>query len=154
MNQQEMAAMAAAVNRPGQILIAREFAIYSTGRLAALVAAATAITNILIEAASDFLIEKTTYTCDVAGAALTVNTEIIPNVTAQMTLTGSGRQLVSVGAPLTGYFGTGRLPFIWPRPYLIPASSTLQISLTSVEAAQADTLTLNFIGQKLYWAKQ
>jgi len=52
--------------------------------------------------------------------------------------------------PISCLFGTGQLPFIWPVPKLMSARSTLQVQLTSFEAAQAWDITLHFIGVKLY----
>lgn len=153
MTPQQQAALAAAAGRTGQRLIADEFFIYTTGRpAAALAAAASSITNISIQADSDFLIEKTTFSADVAAAAQTFNTQVIPHANVTLVATSSGRQLMNVQAPLAGLFGTGQLPFIWPRSYLIPASSILQITLVSFEAANANFITLNFIGRKLYWS--
>ena len=154
MTPQQMISLRQAAGRPaGQVLIADEFYIYSTGRpSAALAAGATSITNIAIQADSDFLIEKTTYSADVAGAAQTFNTQVIPHANVALVATSSGRQLMNVQAPLSGLFGPGSLPFIWPRSYLLPASSTLQITLVSFEAANANFITLNFIGRKLYWS--
>lgn len=138
--------------RPGQVLIGDEFFVYSTGRLAALAPAGTSINNINIQADSDFLIEKGTVSADVAGAAQTFNTQVLPNATVNLIATSSGRQLMNVQIPIVGLFGTGSLPMIWPRSYLLPASSILQVTLTSFEAAASNLITVNFIGRKLYWA--
>lgn len=157
MTPQQVAALAAAAGRVSsqgipQVLIGDEFFVYTTGRpAAALAAGGTSISNIQIQADSDFLLEKTTFTADVAAAAQTFNTQVLPHANVTLVATSSGRQLMNVQLPLVGLFGTGQLPFIWPRSYLFPASSTLQITLVSFEAANANFITLNFIGRKIYW---
>lgn len=149
MNQQQLAANA---GRPGQVIISDEFYIYSTGRPAAAIApAGTSNINIQIQADSDFLIEKLSFNADIAGASQTESGRLLPNVSVLLTNTGSGRQLMNQQFPLTGLFGSGELPFILPRQYLLPASSTLNIQMVSFEAAVSPFITLNFIGRKLYW---
>ena len=150
MNNEQMAAFAAAMNRPGQRILAREFFIYSTPRTS-IASGAQAIAQISVQADADFLIEKTTYAADVAAAQQTDSTRVIPNVKAMLTITGSGRQLLNIEAPIPNFFGTGELPFIWPRPYPVPASSTLQVNFLSYEASATDLITLSFIGQKIFW---
>lgn len=144
--------LAGLAGRQGQHVIAEEFAVYSTGRLAAIAALGTLNPNIAIQANSDFLIEKMTFAADLAGVAQTSGTRIIPNVSVQLQSSGSGNVLFNVQAPIDSLFGTGELPFILPTAYFLPASSNLQITLTSFEAAVTPRITLNFIGRKLYWA--
>lgn len=127
-----------------------EFYSYSTGRLSAISVGGTLTTNILIQADSDFVLEKLTYYADIAGAAQTASTKIVPNVSVMLTSTGSGQNLFSANIPIDSVFGSGGLPFILPFPRLFPANSTLQISLTSFEAAITPILTLNFHGRKRY----
>lgn len=149
MNQQQLAQNA---GRMGQQIISDEFFVYSTGRPAAgLAPAATSNLIIAIQADADFLIEKLSFNADIAAATQTESSRLLPNVTVQLTNTNSGRALFSTQMPLTGLFGSGELPMILPRQYLLPASSTLQIQLVSFEAAVTPFITLNFIGRKLYW---
>lgn len=148
MNMQQLAQNA---GRKNQQIIADEFYIYTTGRLAGIAAAGVAVANIAVQVDSDFLIEKLSFNADIAGAAQTESSRVLPNIQILLTNTGSGRQLMSSQFPLTGLFGSGELPMILPRQYLLPASSTLQIALTSFEAAITVLLTLNFIGRKIYW---
>lgn len=124
---------------------------YSTGRLTpALAPGGVLNTFINIQADADFIIEKQTFAADIAGAALTFNTWIMPNVLILLTSTGSGQQLANAPVPLPSYFGHGMLPAILPYPYVLPANSQLQIQLTSFEAVSSLFLTINFIGRKLY----
>lgn len=149
MNQIQLAQNA---GRAGQRIISDEFFVYSTGRPAAgLAPAGTSNLNLQIQADADFLIEKLSFNADVAAAAQTESSRVLPNITVQLTNTSSGRALFSSQFPLTGIFGSGELPMILPRQYLLPASSTLQIQLVSFEAANTVFVTLNFIGRKIYW---
>jgi len=149
MNMQQLAANA---GRVGQVIISDEFFVYSTGRpAAALAVGGNSSVNIQIQADADFLIEKMTANADAAGATQTESSRLLPNVSVLLTNTGSGRQLMNLQFPLTGLFGSGELPMILPRQYLLPASSTMQIQLVSFEAAVTPFITLNFIGRKLYW---
>lgn len=152
MNHERLQHLARLAGRAGQVLIGEEFYIYSTGRLAAITAAGGTLTNnITVQSDSDFLIEKMTYASDVAGASEGRDSANVPNVTALLTATGSGKQLMNVQAPIFSLFGTGELPFIMPISYFLPAASTLTISLTSFEASVTPRITLDFIGRKLYW---
>ena len=129
----------------------QDFLIYSTGRpAAALAPAATSTIFINIQADADFVLEKLTYSADIAGAAQNIGNLTSPNVSVLLTSTGSGINLMNVALPLSGIFGTGMLPFILPYPRVLPANSQLQISLVSFEAAVSPFITLNFIGRKLY----
>ena len=141
--------------RVGQVIISDEFYIYTTGRPAVgLALLGTSTTNIQIQVDSDFLIEKMSFNADLAGAAQTETSRVLPNVNVLLTNTASGRNLMNVQFPLTGVFGGGELPFILPRQYLLPGSSTLQIQLVSFEAVSVPFITLNFIGRKLYWSPE
>ena len=127
-----------------------EFFCYTTGRLAAITAGGNLDTSIVIQADADFILEKLTYYADLAGAAQTSSTMIVPNVTVLLTASGSGQQLMTSAVPIPALFGNGQLPFILPFPKVLPANSQLQISLVSFEAAVTPRLTLNFLGRKVY----
>jgi len=129
----------------------QEFFCYSTGRLSALLAGATINTQILIQADSDFLVEKLTMTTDLAGAAYTVSTAPVPNATVLLTASGSGQQLMNTPVPLGSLFGSGQLPFILPYPRVLRANSQLQIQIVNFDAAVITAqITLNFHGRKIY----
>lgn len=146
-----MQMLALSAGRQGQHIVADEFFSYSTPRTA-VAQGGTATVNITIESNSDFLIEKMTFSADVAAAAQTWSTRISPNVQVQLNATGSGRNLLNISTDLRNLFGSGEIPFILPRAYLLPAASTLQVTFTSFEAVNANNITLSFIGRKLFWA--
>ena len=129
----------------------RDFYTYEAG-VDAIAVGASANDVINIEADADFILQKLTFYADIAGAAQTSGTRIVPNVTVQITDTGSGRQLMSNPIPIPAIFGSGELPFILPNPRLFRKNSTIQIAFTSFEAAITPDVLLCFIGYKIYGA--
>ena len=106
--------------------------------------------NINIQADSDFRLQKLSYFADVAGAAQTANTRVIPLVTLQVTDSGSGRNLFENAVAVPSLFGTGELPFILPTPKLFAARSTITINVSNFDAALDYNLKLSFIGYKVF----
>lgn len=106
--------------------------------------------NINIQADSDFVIQKLTYFADIAGAAQTANTRVVPLMTVQLTDTSSGRQLFEEPVAVEALFGNGQLPFILPTPKILPARSTFQVEVANFSASTTYRLRLSFIGYKLF----
>jgi hypothetical protein len=106
--------------------------------------------NINIQADSDFVLQKLTYYADIAAAAQTANTRVIPNATIVITDTGSGRQLMESAVPIPSLFGTGQLPFILPTPRLFQARSTINLIVANFDAVEDYNIRVSFIGYKLY----
>lgn len=127
----------------------RDFYVYEAEALA-IAAGGSANDVINIEADSDFILQKLAYQADNAGAQQTDSTRVIPNVTVQITDTGSGRQLMQNPVPIESFFGYGALPFILPNPRIFMRNSTIQIAFTSFEAAATPNVRLAFIGYKIY----
>jgi len=127
----------------------RDFYVYEAA-VAAIAVGGAANDTINIEADSDFILQKLTYYADIAGAAQTHGARIVPNVSIQITDTGSGRQLMQAPIPVAAMFGTGSLPFILPNPRLFMRNSTIQIAFTSFEAVITPDVLLAFIGYKVY----
>lgn len=118
---------------------------------ATLAPAGVANGNIQIQADSDFEIIKTMYAADIAAAAYEIETQPVPNVTIQITDTGTSRALFSnLPIPVPSFFGTGQLPFIWPERYIVKANSVLQIQVTNFDAAVTYNLRLTFAGVKVF----
>jgi|SRR5712671_377684 len=111
--------------------------------------AAQANGAIQIDAAAPFVIISTTMKADVAAAAQTVNTEVLPNATILLTDQSTGRQFMDVALPIPSLFGSARQPYFWPKPKIMPANSTLQWQITNFEAANTNNLRLSFHGYKL-----
>lgn len=106
--------------------------------------------NINIQADSDFVMQKLAYHADIAAAAVTDSSRVIPNMTVIITDTGSGRQLMESAVPIASLFGTGQLPFILPTPRLFLARSTINIVVANFDAAVTYNLRLSFTGYKQY----
>jgi len=127
----------------------RDFFVYEAQTLV-LAAAGNAVDTVQIQADADFILQKLTYECDIAGATQTISTRTVPNVTVQITDTGSNRQLFQQPVPIPSIFGTGELPFILPNPRLFMKTSVIQVDFTSFEAAVTPSIRLAFIGYKFY----
>ena len=127
----------------------KEFFTYQED-FSAVASGASATGNINIQADSDFVLQKLTYYADIAAAAQTANTRVIPNATIVITDTGSGRQLMESAVPIASLFGTGQLPFILPTPRLFQARSTISLIVANFDAAVTYNIRLSFSGYKLY----
>ena len=127
-----------------------DFFVYQFPNFTSLAVGGNQTQSVIIQADSDFLIEKLTFQADLAGVAQNDSTRVIPNVTVLITDTGSGRQLSNVAVPITSLFGTGQEPFILPRPKRIAARSTLQAIVVSFEAVSVPTIRLSLIGRKIF----
>jgi len=128
----------------------RDFYTYTVS-VASLAAAASTSTSFQIDTDSNFILQKMTYTVDLAGAAVTSGAKIVPLVTLQITDGGSSRQMFSQATPIPSIIGDGNEPFILPAPRVFVAASTIQLSFVNYSAATTYThLYLSFIGQKVY----
>ena len=117
----------------------------------ALAAAASATGSVTIQADSDFMLQKLTYFADIAAAAQTDSTRVIPLITVQITDSGSGRNIFETAIPVPSIYGTGELPFILPTPKLFSARSTINVTVANFDAASAYNLRLSFIGYKVFY---
>lgn len=135
----------------GREYVARDFYTYEEDFAAAnLTAGATLNGSIEIQADSDFVWQKALYFADIAAAAQTDSSRVIPLVTVQLIDTGSGRNLFETAAPVPSIYGTGELPFVLPVPRLFFARSTIQVQVSNFSAATAYGLRLSFVGYKAY----
>ncbi len=125
----------------------RSFYVYEVQTLA-LATGGNATDQIQIESDADFWWIKSAFWADIAGAAQTDSSRVIPNVDVQIVDTGSGRQLLNGNIPIPSIFGTGQLPFILPLPQVFKANSVVRIDFTSREAVITPNLRLAFIGYK------
>lgn len=126
--------------------LAKEFFTY-TGDLTSLAAGASNADQVNIEADSDFLINKVTFSCyDAANGALVAN----PNITVQITDGASGRNLFDTAQNIGNIAGTAQLPGVWPVAKLLRAKSTLTVTFANRSAAAYYNIELSFLGTKLY----
>ena len=143
------------VNRMGQgptnapRPIMKDFYVYQED-FSALANGTSATGNINIQADSDFVLQKITYFADIAAAAQTDSTRVIPLITMQVTDSGSGRNLFESPVAVPSLFGTGELPFILPTPKLFSARSTITITVANFDAAATYNLRFSFIGYKAF----
>ncbi len=107
--------------------------------------------SFFVDASSPFMLVQQNYQC--APYAVTVMTEatrLIPNVTVSITEQSSNRNWQSAAVPVSSIFGTGENPWFLPQPRLIPANTTVSMTVNNFDGAQAYNLILSFIGFRLY----
>jgi hypothetical protein len=131
-----------------QNYIARDLFVYELDMTVA--AGLSATSGFTIQADSDFLWTKGTFFADIAAAAQTASSLVIPLASLLITDTGSGRQLMNTAVPITSLFGTGQLPFILPRQRLFLARSLVNITINNFDAAADYNIKLSFIGEKAF----
>lgn len=104
-----------------------------------------------VEANSDFILHKLSYMADVAVAAQTDSTRIVPLATVLLTNSGTARQMMNAAVPIPSLFGTGQLPFILPASFLLKGNTTFTAQVTSyVVAGTVYNIRLSFHGVKRY----
>lgn len=102
-----------------------------------------------IEADSYFYANAISYQADVALAAVTDSTNVVPLITIVLFDSGSGRQLMANPVPLNAIAGYNGSPFRLPKPRRF--ASTAQITATLVNySAIAYNLSLCLSGFKVY----
>ncbi len=107
--------------------------------------------SFFVDASSPFMLIEQNYSC--APYAVTVMTEatrLIPNVSISITEQSSNRNWQSAAVPVPTIFGTGENPWFLPQPRLIPANTTVTMTVNNYDSAQAYNLILAFIGFRLY----
>lgn len=121
------------------------------GEVASIAAGATVTLNINVEADSSFILDKLAFMADLAGAAQTDSTRVLPLVAVSIKDTGSGRDLQSQPVPITSIAGNGELPFVLPQPRVFTANSTITLTFRNDSAATTyENLTLSLIGRKVF----
>jgi hypothetical protein len=141
-------------NQPPPGNFANDFFVYEVDTLgplpAGLAPAASQPLSIVIQADSYFKLIKLAHFTDIAAAAQTESTRVVPLVNIQITDTGSGRQLFSAPTSMGALFGDGRLPFILPIVRVFQPSATVSIVLTNYSAATTYNVRLALIGIKSF----
>lgn len=104
-----------------------------------------------IEANSYFKLTKLCCSADIAAAAQTDSSRVIPLVTLQITDTGAGRRLFDAAVPIANLMGYGGLPFILPVPRIFKPRASILLEYTSyVAAGTTYNLRVTLFGSKLY----
>ena len=130
-------------------MILKDFFIYGI-TFPSIAPGATATDNIQIQADADFEVQKLTQFSDIAAAAQTVSTQVLPLVTVLIVDSGSGRQLMNEAVAIPALFGDGRIPFILPTPRIFAARSNVTFTLVNFDAAVTYQVRLSLIGTKLF----
>lgn len=108
--------------------------------------------NVAIEADANFILVKLSGFADIAAAAQTYNTRVVPLVTLQITDTGSGRNLLNGDTAWSNIVGWGEIPYILPIRRKFKANSTIRVQATNFDAAATYNLRLSFSGIKDFGA--
>lgn len=108
---------------------------YQSPNIAALAVGANTQVAVPFDQDSWFIWQKMTVFCDVAGAAQTDSTRVLPLVTLQITDSGNAGGFMSAPVPMPALLGDGRLPYILPAPFLISPNRTLTLNVTNYSAA-------------------
>lgn len=127
----------------------RKFAAYAAN-FTSLAAGSTAEQTIQILADSHFELQKMSFFSDVAGAAQTDSSRVLPLCTVQITDTGTGEQLFNIPVPIPAIMGDGRIPFILPTTRTFDPSAAVIVSLANYSAATAYLTRVLLIGAKIY----
>lgn len=127
----------------------RDFYSY-TQKATALAAAGTTSLVFQIEADSYFYLNALSYQADVAAAALTDSTNVVPLVTLVLFDSGSGRQLMANPVPFNAITGYNGGPFRLPKPRRFAATSQITATLVNYSAATTYNIYLTLSGFKVY----
>lgn len=127
----------------------RDFFVYAINFLS-LAPAATANGAIQIQADSDFETQKLAMFADIAAAAQTEDTRVLPLVSLQVQDTGTGRQIFNIAVPIPAIMGDGRIPFILPTTKIFSKNASVAFSVTNFSAATTYNLRLLMIGSKIF----
>jgi hypothetical protein len=114
--------------------------------------APTGIGIINLDADADFYCVALTYQADIAGAALTESTNLLPLVTVLLTDSGSGKALMNAPLLLPAMMGDGKRPYRLVRPRVFMANATIQMSFNAGFLAAGTTYNIQVVlhGYKVY----
>lgn len=114
--------------------------------------------SVAIEADANFVLVKIAGFADIAGAAQTHDTRVVPLVSLQVFDTGSGRNLLNGETAWSNIVGWGEIPYILPIRRKWKANSNIRVTANNFSAATAYDLRLSFSGIKdfgaVYQARQ
>lgn len=116
----------------------------------ALAPAGNATVSINIQSDADFIATKLTYFADIAAAAQTDSTRVIPLVTIQITDTGSNRQQFDAPIAIPAVLGTGELPYMLPVSQRYRRNSSINCDFVNFDAAVTYNLRLYLHGWKVF----
>jgi len=106
--------------------------------------------NFLVDSSAPFMLQSLTYEADIAGAAKTEQTNIVPNATVFISPQSSNRNLMNVAVPVPSLFGRGRAKAYLHEAYWLPANTNVTVTLYNFEAVNTNNIRLSFHGYRLY----
>lgn len=121
------------------------------GGIADLIPTETDTFNLQVEADAYFVIHKMSYMADIAGAAQTESTRVIPLVRCMITDTGSGRNLMSDFVDISSIAGHEGLSFINPVARWVMPNSAINIQFTNYSAATTYANVKLYLHGKKVW---
>ena len=133
---------------PGEVRVRSNFVYIANFLAVAPAATPTVVVN--IDSSAEFYWIKSAYMADIAGAAQTDATRVVPNVDVQIQLGGADKLLLQGNTPIPSVFGTGQIPGVWAFPQKLVRSSVVTFTLASREAANTLNIRLALIGWKDY----
>lgn len=138
---------------PARTYRSASFFVYTPNPLVATLTAAAPVVQLQvpIQSDSDFELLEIVQFADIAGAAQTASTRVLPLVTLQIQQSGSGIDIMPNPVPLGSLSGDGSLPFILPESKIWAANSSMNITLTRYAAATDYNIRLSFVGRKLFY---
>lgn len=116
----------------------------------ALLAGTSAQGSLQLQSDSEFELTKLTFMADIAAAAETEATRVLPLVTLQLRDSGTARNLFSAPVPIPSIMGDGRIPFILPVPKLFSPNASIAFEVANYSAATDYNLRLNLVGAKVF----
>lgn len=123
-----------------------------SNRVTGLSSVSTTATGLInLDSDSDFYCVGMSYTADIAAAALTESTNVLPLITVLITDTSSGKALMNTPVPIPSIMGDGKRPYRFVRPRVFPANGTIQLAYTAyVAAGTTYNITVTLHGYKVY----
>lgn len=106
--------------------------------------------SIQIQNDSDFELQKLTHFSDIALAAETEDSRVLPLVTLQITDSGTGRQMFNTPVPIPALMGDGRIPFILPTTKLFSKNASVSFVLSNYSSGTTYNVRLQLIGAKIF----
>lgn len=129
------------------------FFVYQVPNVASLAAGANSQQALPFDQDSNFIWQKLSVFTDIAGAAQTDSTRVLPLVTIQITDSGNSQGFFNAPVPIPSIIGDGRLPFVLPQPQIVRPNATLQFNFSNFSAATTYlNLRVALIGIKRFLA--
>lgn len=138
----------AAYARKGRDIIDVEYFTYVAETTSIAANGGTLQSTIQIQSDSDFVMSYMSANAISAAGVITST----PNITVQITDTGSGKTLFSAPAQLSLAFGSQGFPYLLPAPRVFAPNTNVKFDFTNRDAATAYTINYFLSGARIYYA--